>query len=190
MAQSDVNLLFSQAQQVTVSGPSTMTYDMAQGPVNSLSGTYQTNAAAGLPMTFGNAQFFGEDLGIGRLRLSLGCWVNVAYSGGTSLQISWQGAIDNGGGTIAGLTFVNYTSGPVYTPAQLGVGAILPLPDWPFDLPATNSNFTGTNQPPRFMRLFYTLVGPFTQGSLTAGVVNAMSYMRVGAYPSGFSVGP
>ena len=101
MAQSDVNLLFSQAQQVTVSGPSTMTYDMAQGPVNSLSGTYQTNAAAGLPMTFGNAQFFGEDLGIGRLRLSLGCWVNVAYSGGTSLQISWQGAIDNGGGTIA-----------------------------------------------------------------------------------------
>ena len=187
MAQSDINLIFSSAQAITGSVASTNTYDMAQGVMNSASGTYQTNAAAGLLMTFGNATVFGGDLGIGEAiaRLKLGCWVNTAFSGPASLQISWQGAVDNGGGTLAGLTFVNYASGPVYTASILTSGQILPLPDWPFDIPPS------TNAMPRFMRLGYTVTGGvFTTGSLTAGVVTAMSYNRLGAYPSGFNVGP
>ena len=187
MAQSDINLLFSVAQPVTGSTVSTNTYDMAQGVTSSTSGTYQTNAAAGLPMTFGNATVFGQDLGIGEAiaRLKLGAWVTTAFTGAASLQISWQGAVDNGGGTIAGLTFVNYASGPSYNAAILTAAQILPLPDWPFDIPPS------TNAMPRFVRLAYTVTnGTFSTGALTAGVVTGMSYNRLGAYPSGFSVGP
>jgi hypothetical protein len=185
LAQGDQNLIFSAAQAITASAASTNVYDMAQG-ITTETGTYQTNAAAGLPLTFGNATYFGEDLGIGHHRLKLGAWVGAAaFATLTSLQVSWQGAPDNGGGTIAGLTFTTYASGPVIPVASLTANQIIPLPDWPFDPPFQN------NPPPRFIRLFYTVAGSnATAGAITAGVFNALSYNRIGAYPSGFSVGP
>ena len=189
MAQSDINLIFSSAQVITASAASTNTYDMAQGIVATSGGTYLTNAAAGLLMTFGNATYYGNDFGIGEAiaRLKLAAWVGTTFATGTSLQISWRGAPDNGGGTIAGLTFTTYASGPVVPVANLTAGQILPLPDWPFDLPGNANN----NPPPRFMQLFYTVSGSnFTTGTITAGVVTGMSYNRLGSYPSGFSVGP
>ena len=187
MAQSDINLLFSSAQAITASAASTNTYDMAQGIVTTSGGTYLTNAAAGLLMTFGNATYYGNDFGIGDNRLKLMAWVGTVFATGTSLQISWRGAPDNGGGTIAGLSFTTYASGPVVPVASLTAGQILPLPDWPFDLPGS----ANSNPPPRFIQLYYTVAGSnFTTGTITAGVVNAASYNRLGSYPSGFSVGP
>ena len=187
MAQSDINLLFSVGQAIQTSTASTNTYDMLQGVGLSSSGTYQTNAAAGLLNTFGNATVYGADLGIGEpiARLKLGMWVGAAFTGvGVTLQVSWQGAVDNGGGTFAGLTWTNYAYGPIYTTSILTAGQIIPLPDWPFDIPPS------TNAMPRFMRLFYTVSGGvYTTGTITAGVVTSMSYNRLGAYPSGFSVG-
>jgi hypothetical protein len=184
MAQGDQNLIFSTAQAITASAGSTGVYDMAQG-LTTESGTYQTNAAAGLPLTFGNATFFGEDLGIGHHRLKLMAWIGTAFATLTSLQVSWQGAPDNGGSTIAGLTFTTYASGPVIPVASLTANQIVPLPDWPFDPPFQN------NPPPRFVRLFYTVAGTnASAGTITAGVFNAASYNRVQSYPSGFQVGP
>ena len=184
MAQGDINLIFSSAQAITASAASTNVYDMAQG-IMLETGTYQTNAAAGLPMTFGNATYFGEDLGIGPLRLKLAAWTNAAFATGTSLQIAWQLAPDNGGGSIAGLSFVTYVTGPVVPLANLTINQILPMPDWPFDIVQQN------NPPPRFARLFYTVAGSnFTTGQITAGVFNALSFNRLGSYPSGFQVGP
>ena len=187
MAQGDINLTFSSGQAITASAASTYTYDMAQGVVTTTGGTYLTNSAAGLPLTFGNATYYGNDFGIGSKRLSLMAWVGTAFATGTSLQISWRGAPDNGGGTIAGLTFTTYASGPVIPVATLTAAQIISLPDWPFDLPGN----LGSNPPPRFVQLYYTVAGPnFTAGTITAGVFNAVSRNRLGSYPSGFSVGP
>ncbi len=185
MAQGDQNLIFSSNQAITSSAGSTFVYDMATGPIAAAGGTYLTNAAAGLNLTFGNATYFGQDLGIGFLRLKMGVWTEAAFAGGTSLQISWQLAPDNGSGTIAGLNWTSYATGNAIPTAQLAGQLVqIPVPDWPYDI------IGGSNPPPRFVRLFYTVGGPnFTAGALSAGVVNALSFNRIGAYPSGFSVG-
>ncbi len=105
----DFNLALSNAQAITTTAVSTSTYDILQGlALASVGGTY----AVGTPNNvIGNATFYGEDLGIGsgpgepRIVVSSG---SGTPTGGTSLQIVMQGAVDNGGGTIAGLTFVPY----------------------------------------------------------------------------------
>lgn len=185
MAQGDQNLIFSSAQAITASANSTNVLDLATGLMVAENGTYLTNAAAGLALTFGNAQFFGEDLGIGVRRLKLGAWTGAAaFLTGTSLTIGWQLAPDNGGGTIAGLTFTTYASGNAIAAAQLTASQLLPMPDYPYDIAGAS------NPPPRFVRLAYTVAGSsFTAGSITAGLFNALSFNRIGSYPSGFSVG-
>lgn len=185
MAQGDQNLIFSSAQAITASAGSTGVLDMATGLMLTETGTYATNSTAGLNLTFGNATYFGEDLGIGHGRLELAAWTGAAaFATGTSLNVAWQLAQDNGGGTIAGLTFVTYASGAVIPVASLTPAQIISLPDWPYDALGYN------NPPPRFVRLFYTVAGSnFSAGTITAGVFNAVSRNRVGSYPSGFSVG-
>ena len=104
----DQNLNLSSAQAITATAASTNTIDLLQGlSLLTSGGTYT------VPPNYiiGNATYFGEDLGIGR---GVGEPVFVVTTGaGTpataaSLQIAVQGAVDNGGGTIAGLSFVPY----------------------------------------------------------------------------------
>src|ERR1700678_4530508 len=104
----DQNLQFSNGQTVTASAASTNTVDLLTGTsLVTSSGTYTVPPNS----IIGNATYFGEDFGIGR---GMGTPRFVVTSGSgtpitaTSLQMAVQGAPDNGGGTISGLTFVPY----------------------------------------------------------------------------------
>jgi hypothetical protein len=99
-----------------------------------------------------------RDMGVGDdPALKLVCPVSVAGAGGTSMQISVQGSVDNS-------TWVTLATGPAIVTANLLVGTYLfaidmpriagPLPDRP----------GATMGLPRYLRLGYTAAGVFTAG--------------------------
>jgi hypothetical protein len=104
----DQNMNLSSAQVITGTALSTYTYDILNSaPLLSVGGTYAPSTSS----IIGNATYFGEDLGLGRGPGEAVCVVttgSTSPAGGTGLQIALQGAVDNGGGTIGGLTFVPY----------------------------------------------------------------------------------
>lgn len=176
----DQNLSLSQAQAVTVTSPSTFTYDILKGnSLNTATGTYAVPSND----IIGNTAFFGEDLGGGR---GLGEPVFVVSSGAaapagaTSLQIAVQGAPDNGGGTIAGLAFTTYVSTGAIPMASILASSRLARLAWP-------RRAVGAALP-RFINLLYTVVG----GPFTGLVVNADVTLgpddsgTVPQYPSNF----
>lgn len=182
--QTDSNLIWTgsptgAAQAITSAAVvSTGIYDLATGLMN----TGTTFAAA--PLTIGNATFFGEDLGVGWLRLMMHATIGTVFAGGTSLLIGIQGAIDTiGAGNFSSLTFLTYAqTGPLLT-AQLTAGAMIPLPDWPRRITPAKL--------PRFIQLLYTPTGTFTTGTIAfAGMsLERPGFMNGPQYPSGFSVG-
>lgn len=140
---------------------------------------------AGIP-SLANGQG-ARDIGIGDdPALKLLVIVTTAITGGTSLQIIFQGATDNGSGGAA--AFSNYWSSPVYAEATLVQGARLVDMDVP--RPPAGIAF------PRFLRLGYVSVGTHAAGALQACIVldrydqpylgtsNAVS----GGYPAGITV--
>ena len=96
-----------------------------------------------------------RDIGVGDdPAMKLSALVTTAFAGGTSLQLSLQGAPDNGSGAPGSYTTM-WTS-PVVALASLVAGAQLANIDMPRPV---------LGQPlPRFLRIAYTIVGTFTGG--------------------------
>jgi hypothetical protein len=177
----DNNLNFSNAQAVTATAASTNTVDLLQGlALATGSGTY----AVPPNWIIGNATYFGEDLGIGHGKgvpyflVTTGTGTPAAA---TSLEIDIQGAPDNGGGTIAGLTFVPY----------IRTGAI-PLASIAASTRLMSVAFPKRQQGqalPRFINLNYIVVGSnFTGLTLTADISLGQDEAigTLGQYPSNY----
>lgn len=184
--QTDSNMLFvggttSGALAVTSSAVrSTGILDLATG----LQNTGTTYSAA--PLTIGNATVFGEDLGAGPWRFNGIASIGTTFVGGTSLNIAWQGAADNSGGTypanFSGLSWFTYGETGVVLTGALAAGVPIKLPDWPFRQISAPM--------PRFISLLFTPAGTFTAGAVAFAGMFMPSYVnQVGLYPSGFSVG-
>ncbi len=160
MALQDQNLVFSSNQAVTVTTTSTNTYDLLTSALLVGGGTYTVPPNA----IIGNATFFGEDLGLGR---GIGTPSVEVFTGSgtpgtaTSLQVALQGAVDNGGGTLAGLSFVPYIeTGPIPLASILSSKRIAA-----FDFPKRQIG----QGLPRFINLAYIVVGAnFTGLTLTS----------------------
>ena len=197
MAQSDANLIFTggstgSAQAITSSAVgSTGILDLATGSVSTGS-TYSASPVYtgqhGLIGSTGNS-LFGEDLGIGAMRLMLLCTIGTAFTtGGTSLNIALQGAVDASSGSypanFSSLTWSTYAETGAIAAATLiaaGANAQIPLFDWPHRLLAASM--------PRFIRMLYTPVGTLASGTISfCGIVLQRQDNPVGLYPSGFSV--
>ncbi len=192
--QTDINLLFSGAsgtgQSLAGTGniASTGVYDIQEGLM--ITGSTYDN-----PFTLGKfspqSNAFGEDLGNGVARLYGRAGVSSSLpfvGGGATLNIAWQSAVDNLGGTIAGLTWTTVVeTGPTLTAALMTANRIIPLPD----LTRRALFATGTQGGmPRFIRLLYQITGTFTQGTLTyAGLFpTAAPDFDVQYYGGGFIV--
>jgi hypothetical protein len=110
--------------------------------------------------------------------------VGTALTGGTSLNVQLEGAPDNGSG-LPGTYGVLDESG-VIPAASLVAGARILLGP----LPRVGAG----NVMPRFLRLNYVVVGPFTGGTVQAeigGVFDAYAQQAggfIGGYKSGFTV--
>ena len=127
----------------------------------------------------------GRDLGIGDdPALKLLVLVTTAFTGGTSIQASFQGAPDNGSGGAG--SFVTYASGPVVVEASLIVGCRILEIDWPRPSPGA--------VPPRFVQLGYTTVGTHGAGKLQGYAVLDRhdqpldSNAILGGYPAGITI--
>lgn len=147
----DVNLRLSAAQAVTATAVSTNSIDLLQGlALASAGGTYAVPPS----QIIGNATYFGEDLGVGK---HMGTPRFVFTSGpgtpgaATSLVIGIAGAPDNGGGTIAGLTFVPYIQTRAIPLASILANTRLASIDFP-------KREVGVALP-RFIQAQYTVAG-------------------------------
>ncbi len=156
-----------------------------------------TGATYDNPFTLGKfspqSTAFGEELGNGPVRLygRAGVSATLPFVGpGATLNIAWQGAVDNLGGTIAGLTWTTISeTGPTLTAALLIASAMIALPD----LTRRALFATGVQGGlPRFIRLLYQVTGTFTQGTLTyAGLFpTAARDLDDQFYGGGFTVAP
>ena len=108
-----------------------------------------------------------RDLGIGdNPSLKLQCYVETAFTGGTSLQLVLYAAVDNGSGAPS--SYHSLWAGQVFAEAALIAGAQLAnidLPRVPFEW--------GGQAPglPRFFLLDYVSVGTHSGGDLAAAIV-------------------
>lgn len=160
----DNQLFFSNAQAVTTTAASSnvSAYDATGNPLNG------TN--------IGQNSTFGSDLGAGDgLRPKIACYVGTAFAGGTSLAVAFQGSTDNS-------TWTTYATTPAIVTADLTAGTRLAAFDWPV-VPQNESL-------PRYYRLYYTVVGTMTAGTINAGIVMQQdvtenSRLRAAAYAVG-----
>ena len=181
MALMDQNLVLSSAQAVTATAVSTNTYDMLQGALLASSGGTYTVPP---PYIIGNATYFGEDLGLGR---GVGTPQIEVFSGSgtpavaTSLQIAAQGAPDNGGGTISGLTFTIYQQTGAIPLASILASTRLAR----FDLPNRQVGLAL----PRFLQLDYIVAGSNFTGLTLTSYINlggTTAQPTMGLYPSNY----
>ena len=144
-----------------------------------------TSAAPALPSDAAGGGY--RDLGIGddpAMKLLLE--VTTAFTGGTSLQINLQAAPDNGSGAPG--AFTTWWGTPVYTEAQLVVGARLWDIDWPRPPAAVAQG--------RFFQLQYVSVGTHGAGALVGNAVldridqifNAANNQTLGGYQPGITI--
>lgn len=128
----------------------------------------------------------GRDMGVGT-RLQLFAQISTVFAGGTSLQVTLQGAISDANGDPS--TWTSWWSSPAYALANLTpVGQ----PLFSIDFPRPPAGVAI----PRFVRLLYTIVGTMTAGQVVAGVVlnrPDQAYLStntgvLGGYPSGITV--
>lgn len=128
----------------------------------------------GIGGQIGGGREMGAGAGLYLLVLS-----NRAFAGGTSVQIHFQGAPDNGSGAEG--PYVTYASSPAMTPTNLNAapGLLFPIavPRPPFGSPI-----------PRFYKLNYAVVGTFTQGGVMAGLIMPYGRDDIVYYPSGINV--
>lgn len=164
----DNNWVFSNGQALTVTAASTNQID--------LTGAGSGNAPN---LSFGNATTFGEDLGTGtggevpQIIALIGA---TTPTGGTSINVQFQGAPDNGSNAPG--AFTTYVETGVIPIAQLSANALLMRIAYP-------RRIIGIALP-RFIRLNYTIVGTFANFSVFASLVLDPSENDIGAYPSNF----
>jgi hypothetical protein len=195
MAQTDTNCIFTggntgSAQAITSAAVrSTGILDLATGLMN-IGTTYSA-----APLTIGNASVFAEDLSSGFWRMRFAAMIGATFTGGTSLNVAIQGAVDASAGTypanLSGLTWVTYAEtgaipvANLVAPTAQGTisdAGVIMLPDWPHRMIKTNM--------PRFISLLYTPVGTFGAGTIsTAGMFQQFPDFDIAQYPSGFTVG-
>ena len=120
-------------------------------------------AGPALPASATGPAVPGRDLGIGDdPALKLMVLVTVAVTSGTSLQINFQGAPDNGSGAPGSYTPMMY--GQIVTEANLIAGVRLLDMDYPRTGPLAPD-------PPRFVQLGYVNVGTHVTGKIEGLVV-------------------
>ena len=128
-----------------------------------------------------------RDIGIGddpALKILL--MVTTAITGGTSLQVNFTGATDNGAGAPA--AFSVWWSSPVYAEALLVTGARL----MDMDMPRPPAGVAI----PRFLQIQYVSVGTHAAGRLIGTLVldrhdqlyNSTINSTLGGYPPGIAV--
>jgi hypothetical protein len=177
-------LQFSNGQAITATAASTNTLDLLTSEKDTTTFTLLPNS------TWGNATYFGMDLGIGpgqgdpQIVIHSG---TAAFATLTSLNIQFQGAPNNAtaqaSGNISDLTFVTYIETGTIGVALLTASTQIARFAWPKRQVAAAL--------PRFVRLNYVVAGSnATAGSLTADVTLAPddAVATLGQYPSGYKV--
>lgn len=178
----DFNLQFSNAQAITADAASTYMYDQLTGEKDT---TTFTTAPAN---TWGNATYFGEDLGIGK---GMGTprvvvTVGTAFLTIVDLTIEFRGAPNNATAQASGLrsdlTFTVYIKTPSIALALLTANTRIASFDWPM-------RKTGQGLP-RFIDLNYDVNTSATAGTITADVTLGEDDATgtLGQYPSNFTV--
>lgn len=177
----DANLQFSSGQAITGTADSTYTLDLLTGQkITTSGGTYAVPPSS----IIGNNSYFGEDLGLGRGKGTPRIVVTTGAGtpgAGTSLQVAFQGAADNGGGTIGGLTFVTYELSQAVPLASLLANTRIVDMAWP-------KRAAGAALP-RFVKLNYAVVGSNFTGLSVSADVTLGPDSAVGSlnqYPSNF----
>jgi len=170
--QIDVSSILSSAQAVTVTAPSTFTYDTAGLGV----GVAVTNR-------FGTPSVFGQDLGGGGPLTSapqLGVWVSTTFTAGGSatLTVQLQAAIDNGSGSPGTWDTIVQTD-------AIAVALLLSgTPGRPLVSYTVPTRYQGQGFP-RFYRLNYVVAtGPMTAGNITAALLTGID--DVSFYPPNY----
>jgi hypothetical protein len=164
----DNSWVFSNGQALTVTAASTNIVD--------LTGAGSGNAPN---LSFGNATTFAEDLGTGtggevpQILASIGA---AAPTGGTSINVQFQGAPDNGSNAPG--TYTTYVETGAIPIAQLSANGLLMRVAYP-------RRIIGIAMP-RFIRLNYTIVGTFANFTVFAALLLDPAENDVGSYPSGF----
>jgi len=163
----DYNLMFSNAQLITVSAASTNTIDLSGG---------SGNVYGVLP----TGQGFGEDIGVGDGVNTPKVFFSIitAFADCTTVQFGIQGYDD----WTAPVGWTTYAASPAVAIASLTLGA-----QWTIDIPR---RIFGARLP-RYLRTYYTVVGgPEAHGSVTSGILLTHGvHTDAGAYPSNFVVG-
>lgn len=128
-----------------------------------------------------------RDLGIGdRPAMKLLAQVTTTFTGGTSMVVTLQGSVDNGSGAPAG--FTSWWASPVYSEAQLIVGARL----FDMDMPRPPAAVAY----PRFLQFAYTTVGTHGAGKIRMALVidrhdqvmQGTNEGVLGSYPAGINI--
>ena len=174
----DAQLILSQNQAITVTAPSTGTYDAAG-----------VGVGVAPPNWFGISDtVFGQDSGIGHgaARPTIVCMVTTAFAaaGAGTLQVQLQASVDSGTPGYTPSSWVTLVETDTLSLAQLTglmVGNVQTFKIAEFDIPprAPNQNL------PRFYRLNYVVAtGPMTAGALS-------SYINLGrddtpTYPASY----
>src|SRR6188508_2976972 len=118
-----------------------------------------------------------RDMGIGDdPAIKLLCVVKTTFTGGTSLQVQFQGAPDAGGGTPG--TYLTYAESAAVLEADLVAGRYL----LPIDVPRPPPGAPL----PRFLRLQYVSAGTHSTGQIV-GFLALDRHDRV-IYPAGSTV--
>lgn len=163
MGMLDARLQFSSSQAVTASAASTYFYDQLTGDQDTT--TFNTSPND----VWGQATYFGEDLGIGKGLGTPRVVVNVgtAFATLTSLQIAFQGAPNNSTAQTSSnrsdLTFATYIETDAIVTSLLTANTRIAAFDWPM-------RKTGQALP-RFVQLDYIVAGSAaTAGTITADV--------------------
>jgi len=118
-----------------------------------------------------------RDIGVGD-DLELHVQIMAALTGGTSLQIAYQGSQDN-------ITFYDLLLSPVILAAALLVTGKI----FRYKVPLDQLNNTN-KMPSRYHRLNYIVVGPFTGGSVMAYMTGGGDRQAFVAYPNNYNVAP
>jgi hypothetical protein len=118
-----------------------------------------------------------RDMGIGdNPAIKLMCAVKTSFTGGTSLQVQFQGAPDSGSGTPG--TYTTYAESAAVLEADLIAGRYLLAIDVPRPPPGAPL--------PRFYRLQYVSAGTHGAGGITAYLV--LDRQDQVTYPAGIVV--
>lgn len=178
----DNNLVFSDGQSLITTTATRSSYiiDLATG-TNFLSTatTYVTNPN----LNWGpNATAFGEDLGIGDASSPPNVIVLVSTTFTTTnsctLQVAFQGAVDDASGTVSGLTWTTYIETDTIAASLLTAGAKAAV----FTIP--HRKLAATPAFPRFISLNYVTDHSFTAGALKSFI--DLQNFNWPTYPSGF----